>query len=86
MANRVYTAPRVGETALSGFAVTPHDTNTFDRMPRGLYIGGAGDVKVRTSERVDLTFTAVPAGQILPIKVDRVLSSGTTATNIVALY
>jgi hypothetical protein len=30
--------------------------------------------------------TAVPAGTLLPIRVKRVMSTGTTVTNIVALF
>jgi hypothetical protein len=65
-------------------AVTPHDTNLID-MTRGLYVGGAGDVTVRMRNGSNCTFTGVPAGSILPVQCDRVLSTGTTATNIVRL-
>lgn len=70
-------------------AVTPHDTNTIN-CTRGLYVGGAGDVKVSMADDAKgdatVTFTAVPAGSLLPIQVKRVFSTGTTATAIVALY
>jgi hypothetical protein len=69
-------------------AVTPHDTNPIvsPGLPtRGLYIGGAGAV-VATGSRGNVTFAAVPVGTILPIQCTHVLSTGTTATNIVALY
>lgn len=52
---------------------------------KGLFIGGAGNVKVRMADGVDVTFTGVAAGTLLPIQVVRVWSTGTTATNIVAL-
>jgi hypothetical protein len=73
-------------TAAKAVAVTPHDT-TIIPVTRGLYIGGAGAVTARMSgDSANATFAAVPVGTILPIQVDRVLSTGTTATNIVALY
>lgn len=51
-----------------------------------LYVGGAGDLAVITMGGDQVTFTAAPAGAFLPIQVTRVLSTGTTATNILALW
>lgn len=51
-----------------------------------LYVGGAGDLTVITMGGDQVTFTAAPAGAFLPIQVTRVLSTGTTATNILALW
>jgi hypothetical protein len=64
-------------------AVTTSDTdpNVFAR----LYIGGAGNVKVTTENGDAVTFTAVPVGTVLPIRVSLVWATGTTATNIVGL-
>lgn len=71
-------------------AVTPSDTNDLikDGMrPRGLYIGTGGNVRVQMrSESITVDFLNVLSGTILPIMVDRVHTSGTTASNIVALY
>jgi hypothetical protein len=68
-------------------AVTPHDTNDLAESTSGLYIGGAGAVAVITEgEGTSVIFAAVPVGTTLPIRVTRVLSTGTTATNILALY
>lgn len=75
-------APIQPMTAQDGFAVTKSDSTVqpFD----GLWIGGAGNVLVRTAKGNSLTFTGVPAGATLPIAGDKVLNS-TTATNIVGL-
>ena len=51
-----------------------------------LYVGVAGDVKVRTAGGDDVTFTGVLAGSFIPVQVVRVFDTGTTATNIVALW
>lgn len=71
---------RVPDTASS---VTASDTapNVFTR----LYIGGAGDVAVVTEAGNTVTFTAVPVGTQLDIRVRQVLATGTTATNIVGM-
>jgi hypothetical protein len=34
----------------------------------------------------NVTFVAVPAGTVLPIRVSRVLSTSTTATSLINLY
>lgn len=51
-----------------------------------LYIGVTGDVKVKTIAGNDVVFTAVPAGSFMPVQVKQVFATGTTATNIVALW
>lgn len=76
-----------------GLAVTPDTDNDLPNGPtRGLYVGGAGNLVVvmaadQTSSGAGtaVTFTAVPAGTVLPLRARRVLATG-TATAIVALY
>lgn len=68
-----------------GAAVTPHDTNLLARPAKSLYIGGTGAVKVTTQDGTDLTFAAVAVG-FFPVRCIRVFSTGTTATNIIAVY
>ena len=67
-------------------AVTPHNTNELEYVTTGLYVGGAGDVRVTMKDGQVVTFAAVAAGTILPIRVRGVLVTGTTATNIVAIW
>lgn len=50
------------------------------------YVGGAGDVVIVDGNGYELTFTAVQAGTLLPIKCKEILQTGTTATDIIALY
>jgi len=70
--------------------ITPSDTATAIPATGGkydaLYIGGAGNVAVRMAGSArTTTFTAVPVGAILPIQVDRVMATNTTATLIIGL-
>ena len=69
-------------------AVTPNDsTNLPLGTATALWIGGAGDVAIiAEGDTSAVTIVAIPAGTILPIRTKRVLSTGTTATSIVALY
>jgi len=51
-----------------------------------LYVGVAGDVKVKMASGKDVVFTGVPAGSFMPVNVTKVYETGTDATNIVALW
>lgn len=67
------------------FVVTKSDSTILEGV-RGLYVGGTGDVAVVTRDRASsVVFSAVPVGTILPIEAAQVLSTGTTATLILAL-
>jgi hypothetical protein len=75
----------MSDPASGAVAVTKSDVTTLAGV-RGLYVGGAGDVAVMpTGSTVAVTFSSVPAGSVLPIRVTKVMSTNTTATNIVAL-
>ena len=65
--------------------VTPSDTSTLTGV-RGVYVGGTGTLEVVDSAGTAATFTAVPAGCMLPISPTKIMSTGTSATQLVALY
>jgi hypothetical protein len=74
-------------------AVTPSNTTNIPSVSGGtndegciLYIGGAGNLRVLTVGGDDVVFNAVPVGTTLQVRVVRVFSTGTAATNIVALW
>lgn len=68
------------------YAVTPNDSVDLPAGDaRALYIGNSGNLVVITSGSTEVTLQNVQAGTILPIRVARVKSTGTTATGIVAL-
>ncbi len=75
--------------------VTPSDTATIPSISsqdgKGnngcvLYVGVAGDVKVTTAGGDDVVFTGILAGSFIPVQVLKVFDTGTSATNIVALW
>jgi hypothetical protein len=77
---------RLNRTAPSGrlAAITPSDTAVFTAPIYAIYVGGTGNIAVKAAETGNtVTFTAVPTGTILPILVTQVLSTGTTATNLI---
>lgn len=80
-------ATSLDSPAKNAAAVTPNDSTDLTNAARGLYIGGAGNVVVdMVGTGSTITFTGVVAGTILPIRVSRVRSTSTTATDIVALW
>lgn len=86
MADTFSTAPRrLDSPAASAVLVVPSDTVGID-TPRSIYVGGAGDLKVRmAADGVDVTFRNVAAGSVLPIRPSFIRATGTTATGILAL-
>lgn len=65
--------------------VAPNDGTNLPSSAISLFVGGAGNLVVDMENGATVTFTGVVAGTILPIRVVRVRSTLTTATNIVAL-
>ena len=51
-----------------------------------LYVGTTGDVKVTMIAGQTVTFTNVQGGSILPIQINKLWATGTTALNFVAVY
>lgn len=62
-------------------AVTASDSTAV--WFNGVYIGTAGDVALKGTDGVAVTFKNCPAGLIIPGFVSAVMSTNTTATNIV---
>lgn len=70
-------------TYASAKPITPSDTAA--QTYRAIYVGGAGNVTVVTTGGDTVTFTAPPVGTILPVEVQLVKATGTTATLLVGL-
>lgn len=67
-------------------AVTPSNTVDLANGPtRALWVGGAGDISLDFAQGDTVTLVGVPVG-LLPVSAKRIRVTGTTATNIVALY
>jgi len=65
--------------------ITPNDTNPLPVSGRGIYVGGAGNIALKTTGGNTVTFLNVVAGTILPVCVSQVFSTGTTATGLIAM-
>lgn len=72
-------------------AITPNDSEDLTevepyKIPRGIYVGGDGNIRLRFGDATNVDFVGVKAGSVLPVRPTRVMDTGTTATNLVALY
>ena len=77
--------PGLDPPYVAGVAVVPHDTTLLAKVTRGLWVGGAGNISVLMFDGNAVTIIGVPAGTLLPLRVQRVNATATTATNMVAL-
>ena len=71
------------DPAIIWFTVTPSDVTELEDV-KSIFIGVAGTIALEGSDGVSVTFT-VQSGQILPCQPKKVLSTGTTASNIIGL-
>lgn len=71
--------------AKSATEVSPSNSVALGEATRALYVGGAGDLRVTMVSGETVTFRALPAGCLLPVRVAQVHQTGTTATGIVGL-
>jgi hypothetical protein len=76
---------RLDSPGASAIAITPSNTVNLTKTSRAIYIGGVGNLTVEMLGGQTVTFVGLSAGCLLPIRVNKVLTS-TTATNLVALY
>lgn len=68
-------------------AVTPSDTvDLATGATKGIYVGGAGNLKADMANGTTATFNALAVGVLHNLSVKRVYATGTTATVIVAVY
>lgn len=80
-----YRQAELHSPAFSAAAVTPNDGADLPKIFARITAVGAGSIAVICSGGGQVTL-GIAAGGVLPVFVDRVLATGTTATGIVALY
>ena len=78
-------APTPGAPARVAQAVTPHDEEDLTPYAKALYVGTAGDLNlIPAGGAVAVTLKNHPVGYVA-VQARRVLATGTTAEDIVAL-
>jgi len=73
-----------------GVAITPSDTVAISHpsgqtYTKAVYVGTTGNITAIMADSSSVLFSNVPVG-FHTISVTRILSTGTTASNLVALY
>lgn len=66
--------------------IIPDDASDISNVTRALYVGDAGNLCVKMLGGGTATFANVPSGTLIPLRVTRVLATGTTATAILGLW
>lgn len=86
MSDRFENVNGLADPARHAFPITPHATSEIDPLPKALFIGTGGDLVGRPAgSESDVTFKNLASGQILPVRLQYVRASGTSATDIVGL-
>lgn len=72
--------------AESAEAILPSDTATLDNVTRGVYVGTGGDLMVEMLSGQQVLIRNAQAGALYPLRIIRVLQTGTTASDIVGMH
>lgn len=77
----------VGAPARRAAAVVPDDAAPLAEVPKALFVGTGGDIVMAGADDVaDSVWKNVQDGSILPFRAMFVRASGTTASDLLALY
>lgn len=64
------------------FAITADDEADLAALPRAIYVGTAGDVKITTPGGTEIVLNNLAAGIWHPLRPARIHATGTTAADI----
>ena len=78
-------SPSLTAPATDGASVIPGPA-PLPQVSRALWVGGGGALTVELAEGATVTLAGVPGGTLLALRVRAVPSTGTSATDIVALW
>ncbi|TCM54327.1 hypothetical protein C8J36_105184 [Rhizobium sp. PP-F2F-G48] len=80
-----HTADSLSSPATHAFAITPADALDLPETTRAIFVGSGGAIALRMQSGALVTLAGVPQGTLLPLRADRILASGTTASGLVGL-
>lgn len=78
-------SPGLTSPATHAEAIEPSDDTSLSSATRALYVGGGGDAVVQMLSGDVVTLRNLQAGTVYPIRIARVMTSGTTATDLVGM-
>ena len=80
-------ADQVSAPATRAVTVTPHDTSPLADIPKALFVGTGGTLAMRgVAGTSDQIWKSVASGSVLPFRAQYIRATGTTASDILALY
>ena len=78
-------SPGLNAPAKHAAAIVPHATDELAFVTRAIWVGGVGSVVAKMLDGTIVTFTAVPAGTLLPIRAKAIVDTS-TATLMIAMW
>lgn len=79
-------APGMNGPYRGGFPIVPSDVTPVPILPRRIWVGSGGDLSVAMRSGDIITLKNIPPGTPMDLIVTHVLSTNTTASNLVGLY
>ncbi|MBI0475010.1 hypothetical protein D9601_06500 [Sphingomonas sp. MA1305] len=79
----------VGDPGVASESIQPDDANDLNEVPKGIYVGTGGDLAMigvgDPPESAGVIWRNVPAGALIPFRPRRILATGTTAADLIAV-
>jgi hypothetical protein len=67
------------------FSIVPHDRNPLPIVPKGIYVGTGGHVRLRGMDSdADVTYRNLPDSSYIAVRATFVRVTGTTASDMIA--
>lgn len=70
--------------------IVPNDNADLTDVPKGIYVGVGGDITMigvgAPDSATGILWKNVPAGALIPFRPRRILTAGTTASSMLAVY
>jgi hypothetical protein len=66
--------------------ITPSDTAELSFATRAIYVGTAGNLRLRMLDGSTVTLTNLQSGAMYALRSDRIMATGTTAGGLVGLW
>jgi len=81
-----HTTPGLTSPAIDGAMIVPDDGGDLAHVTRAIYVGTGGQIAAQLASGSTITLAAVPGGTLLPLRIRRVMATGTSAGDLVALW
>lgn len=74
-----------GSPSRAPYPIVPHDSNELPLIPKGIYVGGGGDVTLRGVDgSADVIYRNLPDASYIAVRASHVRATGTTASALIA--